>query len=206
MAKKSRGKTKREAKSSRSGKVGKDPVTGLSFEIDGVRIVSDEVVGKDSALGRLVTAGDPYASEIQSMNLEIELGKSFIVFTIQEVRTPSVAPAYSSIARGVLQGDFRYKGSRMTSARVDYFATVSENGDYGYGDVTYTGGVVIPNPSSLSSWSSALSNPGSQIASFDRGSESPGVITGNYAGVASFAQGRFFQEGWTSNLFASNLV
>jgi len=116
--------------------------------------------------------------------------------------------------RWVLEGSFTYSKGNVASARVDTIAMVSEdptngNGDiitYGYGGIlSFDGGISISNPQSASAWQNALSaNPGRTIASYFL---SNGEVTeGSKEPFANFGGGRFYQEGWTSNPFTSNLI
>ncbi len=185
----------------------KDSITGLTVTVDGYgTITSDKVYDKNSSLIRN-SLGIPsdYLNQLQSFDAEVEFNRSYVAFTTKQVDLQGKVGA----TRTVFQGEFAYEKNRVKSARIDYMAQVSDSGEYGYGGINYLG-VTIQQPSSGYSWMSAintaLENPNSSTASFDIGLDAPGAITGDFAAVASFGNGRFFYDGWKQNPFASNLL
>ena len=209
MPRKNKGKNKNRKSSGIGSTQGRqrDDVTGLTIEVDGFgAITSDKVYDKNSSLIRN-TVGNPsdYLDQLQSFEAEVEFNKSYIAYTTRQVDAEGKVGA----TRTVFQGAFEYSGNRVKSARIDYMGQVSDSGAYGYGGTNYLG-VTIAQPSSGWSWmsaiNSALDNPSSSTASFDIGMETPGAITGNYAAVVSFGNGRFFYEGWENEPFSTNLL
>ena len=209
MTKKSKNSKTTKAKGGNTADSGRgsDPVTGLTVTVDGYgSITSGTVFDKNSSLVKN-SLGIPsdYLNRLQSFDAEVEFNKSYIVFTTKQVDADSKVAA----TRTVFQGNFKYANKRVKSAKIDYMAQVSDSGDYGYGGINYLG-VTIAQPSSGWSWMSAingaLDNPSSSTASFDIGMETPGAITGNYAAVVSFGNGRFFYEGWENEPFSTNLL
>ena len=201
MPKKHRSKSKgRKSKGFDSPKKGtRDDITGMTVEVDGIgRITSDEKYEAGSTLVEFFpkTNGAPFVQVV-----ELEFGsKEYVVMTTKL--------SNDGTTRSVLQGAFGYKDGKVASARVDAMASVSQgpNSTYGYGDiVTFGGGVSISNPQSAYSWQSALSgNPGTTVASYDLDNGS--VVTGSKDPFIAFGGGKFYQEGWTSNPFDSNLI
>ena len=185
----------------------RDDVTGLTIEVDGFgSITSDKVYNKNSSLIRNTVGNQSdYLDQLQSFEAEVEFNKSYIAYTTRQVDAEGKVGA----TRTVFQGAFEYSGNRVKSARIDYMGQVSDSGEYGYGGTNYLG-VTVSQPSSGWSWmsaiNSALDNPSSSTASFDIGVETPGAITGNYASVVSFGNGRFFYEGWENEPFSTNLL
>lgn len=207
MSKKPKKKKTPKVNSGDKGSSTKDSMTGLTVTVDGYgTITSDKVYDKNSSLIRN-SLGIPsdYLNQLQSFDAEAEFNGSYVVFTTRQVDMQGKVGA----TRTVFQGDFAYEKNRVKSARIDYMSQITDSGDYGYGGINYLG-IAIMQPSSGHSWmsaiNSALDKPNSSTASFDIGAETPGAITGDYAAVASFGNGRFFYNGWESEPFASNLI
>jgi len=209
MSRKNKGRNRNRKTSGIGSTQGRqrDDVTGLTIEVDGFgSITSDKVYDKNSSLIRnTVGSTSDYLDQLQSFEAEVEFNKSYIVYTTRQVDAEGKVGA----TRTVFQGAFEYSGNRVKSARLDSMGQVSDSGDFGYGGTNYLG-VTIAQPSSGWSWMSAingaLDNPSSSTASFDIGMETPGAITGNYAAVVSFGNGRFFYEGWENEPFSTNLL
>ena len=134
-------------------------------------------------------------------SLSIEFGEEFIVLTTNSIRKDST----TDTGRTVYQGEFKYDGDVITSARIDYIAQVSHGEEYGWGIINKEG-KTVPHPDSASSWQSTFMTPGETLYEYEIGMDTPGEITGDYSTVTSFGMGRFFYDGWENNPFASDLI
>ena len=183
-----------------------DSRTELNFKVNGFypeTVISDEVYGKDSSLikGNKNLWGEDYLKKAVTFDIEVEFGEEFIVLTTNSIRKDST----TDTGRTVYQGEFKYDGDVITSARIDYIAQVSHGEEYGWGIINKEG-KTVPHPDSASSWQSTFMTPGETLYEYDIDMYTPGEITGDYSTVTSFGMGRFFYDGWENNPFASDLI
>ncbi len=204
MPQKNKGKNKNRKRSGIGSTEGRqrDEVTGLSIEVDGIgQITSDKVYDRNSSFVKNTFLSEGGQEYFREFDLEVEFNNEFIVASIRTLSQDSRV----STSRTVFQGEFKYEGRKVKSARIDYIAQAS-GGDYGWGTLQRLV-ISIPQPSSAASWKSSLDPiQGTVVAEFDIGINSPGEITGNYEGVVSFGNGRFFYEGWENEPFSTNLL
>lgn len=176
----------------------KDKITGLTVDVEGVgKLQSDRVYSKGSALSNFFQ--NPYAT---AWDAEIEFGdKNYIVMTIRATEpNQTFHPTYTT--RLVIEGDFQYKRNKLTSARVDRTAQVSD-GPFGWGVINSYGDLKINQTMSTSSWGASLSGPGTITASYQSDN---GLQTGDVTALNAFGGGKFFYQGWESNPFDSDLL
>jgi hypothetical protein len=185
MAKRPKKAKTPKAKNSRSDKVEKDSITGLSIIFDGAgKLASDKVY----SLG--------------GWDVEGELSKDFFVVTRSQPTQDG-----RETRRVVYEGDFAYKNGIMSSATVNsvWFFRVGESSS----GIDLVGRVAKPlkpkvnNIRQESSWGSLDSNS-TDISYF---ASSNGVVAeGALQTFISYSGGRFFPEGWRNNPFAPNLL
>ena len=188
----------------------KDSITDPTLSFDGLGpITSDTIYNQNSPVIRqlLEAAGGESLNPSDSWSLEVEFGSSrFIVGTFVRNTNANAMPGIST-TREVLMGDFKFTRNKLASAKVDYIATVQKNqsSDYELGDIVALGGAQISDPSSIQPWMSEVFNsPNNRITSaFEAG---PGFSDGDRGALASFGEGRFFQDGWWNNPFSSNHI
>jgi len=204
MPRKNKGRNKNRKSSGIGSTQGRqrDDVTGLTIEVDGFgSITSDKVYDKNSSFVKNTFLSEGDQEYFKEFDLEVEFDKEFIIANIRTLSQDSRV----STSRTVFQGEFKYEGRMVKSARIDYIAQVS-GGEYGWGTLQRLG-ISIPQPSSAASWQSSLDPiQGTVVAEYDIGINTPGEVTGNYQGVVSFGNGRFFYEGWENEPFSSNLL
>jgi hypothetical protein len=197
---------------------GKDPVTGLAINLEGIgKVISDKVYDKDSAVAKEWFSYFAYQSpDITESFIEFEFSDKYIVGTTQQ----RYANGDTQTIRLVMQGLFKYKGERISSATVAFLAedNIAPGSFYGTttpnlsGEVLGTrgGSKTIPNPNSLFSWAETLSGfeeENNKLLEYNNGDIGNGIqSTGDESAVRAFAGGKFFQEGWWNNPFAPNLV
>ena len=197
-------KTPKPVKGSGNGGNGKDTVTGLYFDGFGP-INSDTTYNQDSSTIKklLETAGGSLPLDpSKNWSLEVEFGNpKYIVGTFLRQEPLGIV-----VTRQVLMGDFKFSGNKITSAYLDRIASVQYNGtvQQEFGDIEILGGAKVGQPSSVTSWVKILNSQNPTLASqFDLG---PGFSEGDRNSLASFGEGRFFQEGWWNDPFTPNLI
>ena len=190
--------------SSKAGKTGgKDTITGLTLEADGITIISDRQYRQTFA-DALKTRAFGQRS-IYPIKYEVEISQSLIVFTVVQ------SPADPGVYRGVLKGDFQIRNNKVVSARIDEFAqrgrfSDGQGGFYENGSiyaVNQSGSKTFSTPFKTSELSLFLSN-GLTERGFFTDSEPQGGV-GKQA-VTSFGNGQLLQDGWFSDPFTPNLV
>lgn len=166
-------------------------------------VISDKIYGIDSSLikNNKTLFGGEYLKKLTTFDLEIEFGEEFIVQTTKSILKDST----TDVGRTIFQGDFKYDGDEITSARIDYIAQASYGEEYGWGVINRLG-MTVPRPDSASSWQSTLMNMGETLYEYGIGMDTAGEITGDYQTVVSFGMGRFFYEGWGNNPFSNDLI
>ena len=201
---------------SSSRKRGRDEVTGMAIEIEGIgKLQSDQIFGMDAEIVSFVRAnstGPDFWSSVNSFEAEVEFDNNFIVGTAAfETTMPNTSPRQRS--RLVLQGEFEYSNGKPTYARVDFMGQSSigvgiDGKRIGWATVNRIG-AEVPNPKSATSWfktlNSALSKTSDSYA-YEIGAEGPEIVSGQYAQVASFGNGRFLYDGWESEPLVTNLL
>ena len=166
-------------------------------------VISDKVYGINSSLikGNKKLWGEDYLKKAVTFDIEVEFGEEFIVLTTNSIRKDST----TDTARTVYQGEFKYDGDVITSARIDYIAQVSHGEEYGWGIINKEG-KTVPHPDSASSWQSTFMTPGETLYEYEIGMKTPREITGDYGSVVSYGNGRFFYDGWENNPFGQDLI
>jgi len=187
---------KTKGSSTTTGQV--NATAGLSLDFDGFgRITSDKVFSTESDIyKKLFKQGT-----ITSFQGEYEFGSDYIVLTVL-IKEPgnSADRGDEWTERWVYQGQFEYRGNKITSAVIESTAQVSSS----YGTINYyPGGVRLGRPSNPDSWASALSKGGSSDTNFEI---IAGKIEGDIDSFYMFGAGRFFSPGWENNPFASDLI
>ena len=179
-------------------------MTGLYFDGFGP-INSDTTYNQDSSTIKklLETAGGSLPLDpSKNWSLEVEFGNpKYIVGTFLRQEPLGIV-----VTRQVLMGDFKFSGNKITSAYLDRIASVQYNGtvQQELGDIEILGGAKVGKPSSVTSWVKILNSQNPTLASqFDLG---PGFSEGDRNSLASFGEGRFFQEGWWNDPFTPNLI
>ena len=219
MAKKpKKAKTPKPGKGGGNGGGGKDPVTGLTINLEGIgKVTSDKVYDKDSAVTKEWFSYYAYRSpDVTESFIEFEFSDKYIVTTMQERYTNGDA----WVVRLVMQGLFKYKGKRISSATVVFLAedNIGPGSFYGTttphlsGEVLGTrgGSKTIANPNSLFSWAETLSGfegENNKLLEYNSGDIDNGIqATGDESDIRAFAGGKFFQEGWWNDPFTPNLI
>jgi hypothetical protein len=183
----------------KTNSISTDPVTGLAIDVDGTTILSDKVYLQtyEDAL----KSGAFGLKDIYPIEYEVELSPSLIAFTVRQ--SPSDPGTY----RGVFKGDFKTKGNKVVSARIDEFAqrgrfSDGEGGFYENGSI-YSVGKELKNPFSAKQWMTALSNSMTERGWFSDENSQGGL--GKQA-VTGFGGGQVLQDGWWQDPFTPNLI
>jgi len=194
---------------------GRDTVTGLTVNLEGIgRIESDKVYDKDSAIAKEWFSYYAYRlPDIVESFIEFEFSEKYIIGTTLS----KYANGDSQVIRTVMQGVFKYKNQEITSAAVAFTAedNIAPGSLYGIttpylsGEVRGKGGGSrsIANPSSLLSWVDTLSGFNDVLLDYTRGAVGDGPESaGDESAVRAFAGGQFFQAGWWQDPFTPNLI
>jgi hypothetical protein len=210
----------------------KDPITGARWDLDGYELVSDKTYTGLS----IPLEGMLFGPNSWDKMLEAEFGDpGLVVFTYKYTYNDSNDPTtglpmtYREMTiRTAYEGDFTYKKGRLASARIkrvasDEKSTVTwidgsqpaQSHLLGYisKPANNTGGIVISDANSYTSWVSAtapLQGWGSgllipNIAEAHYGTPMP-TTAEDEVGVRGYQSGRFFADGWWNNPFTPNLL
>ncbi len=201
----------------------KDPVTGMTVEIEGITLANDVTYNHDSPEGkallirglngaatdetgrRLAWEEDPLTGihSLESLpagasyKWKFEFNKDYLVGTAQYF-----SGSWANSVRIVYKGDYTYSGKKMSGFTLDMVANVVADG---YRPNAQMGSLFKLN----SPWSARAPFTN---ASFEHG---PATELAYYRDVASVAQmpalqsfegGKFFYSGWESDPFSKNLL
>jgi len=205
-------------------------VTGVYFQIipdntsKPVRIDSDKQYGLGSDLiQKFLSVGYQVEKSFTTFNTEYEFSNDYIVQTIKAVDSlPSDQEKW--ITRMVYQGDFRYKKGFITSASINLIAQSWDDNGLGGTMWRFPKAVRIKKPNSLFSWAKALDGNWHDKWNTDGYSSEPfwndaytAVMRmdggkkiwetgGGKRAFQTLGSGQFFQDGWWTNPFDSNLI
>jgi hypothetical protein len=202
-----------------------DPITGIHLKFtDAGNIKTDTIYKANAKINSLLlsTESQEFRDSLTGFESELEISPEYIVLTYRLKSASSYSPQETT-ARIVMQGQYKHAKGRLRYARIDAMAQDShsvQNGIYySYGNVrSFDGGIVINNPSSLSSFLVASRQQGQEVAIYDylppgsvgyNGSTnetSDYIVVGDRSSVTGFGANRFLQVGWHSNPFAINLL
>lgn len=183
----------------------KDKITGFSWDINDIgRITSDRTYGAadSNLLQGFVRSGWTQGANPQDWNLEVELGKKFIVLS-----QTSSENGTTFTNRAVFSGSFSYKNGKLTSAKVSEWAEhnfSSENGaTTSWASIRQLSPIqTVAKTSDMNAWRQALVKSNEVFYANTGYSQSEGDISQIY----SYGDGNLFQQGWESNPFAPNLI
>ena len=202
--------------------IGKDIITGASWNLDGFNIRSGQVYTNNSKLRRLIPTADTTDPSTFSWSQEFELGRHYLVMNAVSAKQGELGHIDTITERLVLEGDFNFTQGILNSAVIIGFSesrhstannlSASEsttiNNGFGY-DFNTTAGMRVKEPTSSASLTEALTlgaNQGSRIFEYDEQSYG-GATSGNKAGFLNYkSNNTFFQDGWWNNPFASNFI
>jgi hypothetical protein len=186
---------------------GKDPVTGLYWEVDGIGRLTNDKPGSityeqaQRAIRPFIDAGyedDTSSAAAYPMQIEVELSSNRMVITSID--------SQGNIGRDVVSGVLSFTKGRLSGMRVNEIANyyISRDGSFESGIVeSFSGGRAINNPSNYYSVHLDMGGSGQIISDYYF---SLNQSIGEKSTFTSYAGGRFFYDGWQNNPFASNLI
>ena len=197
---------------------GKDPVTGLyvEFYLDDPnkreRYESDRTYSLDEINRAHSELGVPPETAFTSLSREFELSDRFLVQT----NKTTYEDGYSAVERHIHSGDFKFNKGKLESATIKSVAEEIINfkdgiveGRSGFIN-NANGSLKLPDASSFNAWlrinnSRQFTQQANYSFSMTEGKFHEGSTFDRNA-LASFGEGRFFQEGWWNNPFTPNLI
>jgi hypothetical protein len=192
----------------RSGKGGKDPVTGLNAEIWGKKVYSDKVYD----MTELGLAKDViYEDGKGILSCEYEFGENAIALTVHTKGVLSVngipMSAKQNTSRYVYLGSFEYDGKKSLRS-----AVVSETAGWSHsylreGGIGEYGDVDMSSPIGASTLLEVTEVWQKQQRVFDYlaspGTPPEGNIKSDFQ---KYQSSKYYENGWQDNPFATNLI